>query len=43
MKENTAFVMLGIVSIAVHWPTWTWVTCFVVAALLTAASPSNRR
>lgn len=32
------FVILGIVAIAVHWPTWAWAVSFGIAVLLASAA-----
>lgn len=33
MSDTAAFLVLGIVALAVNWPTWTWAVAFALAGL----------
>lgn len=37
------FIILGIVALAIHWPTWTWLVAFGVSILLAATWTPPKR
>jgi len=41
MSDAAAFVILGIVAVAIGWPTWVWVAAFVLAFCIMVANVSD--